>query len=133
MNRTTCVSPSFTYVFNHATFSLAVQIYASYKHTRDVGGGAAGPGLPGRARPLRPEEAVAGAVGGVGLQLGAGGVGGGLMRQGVAWALAARAVAAREVAAAAAAVKADTRASDVKDVHITLQVRGVDCVCVLGV
>ncbi|PNH10249.1 Chaperone protein DnaJ [Tetrabaena socialis] len=92
----------------------AMQVYASYAHVRDVGGGAAGAGLPLRARPLRAAEAEAGAVGGVRLH-------GATMRQGLAWQLAVRALVHQQRAAAEPAVKAQTKATDVKDLHVALQ------------
>ncbi|KXZ44873.1 hypothetical protein GPECTOR_61g826 [Gonium pectorale] len=92
-----------------------MQVYGSYRHVRDVGGAAAGHGLPGRARPLTAAEAEAGSVGGVAL-------GGAAMRQGLAWALAVRGLTQQQVAAAEVAVRAETKATDLRDVHVTLQV-----------
>eukprot|EP00198_Chlamydomonas_reinhardtii_P006088 XP_001695424.1 predicted protein [Chlamydomonas reinhardtii] len=92
----------------------AMQVYASYEHVRDVGSGATGAGLPARARPLTATEAEAGAVGGVPLTEPA-------MRQGLAWALAVRAVTSEQVVEAEARIKAATRATDLKEIHVALQ------------
>ncbi|KAG2430256.1 hypothetical protein HXX76_010354 [Chlamydomonas incerta] len=92
----------------------AMQVYASYQHVREVGSGAAGAGLPGRARPLSQAEAEAGAVGGVALTEPA-------MRQGLAWALAVRALTSEQVVEAEARIKAATGATDLKEVHVALQ------------
>lgn len=96
---------------------LPLQVYASYEHVRDVGSGATGAGLPARARPLTATEAEAGAVGGVPLTEPA-------MRQGLAWALAVRAVTSEQVVEAEARIKAATRATDLKEIHVALQVGG---------
>ncbi|KAG2447707.1 hypothetical protein HYH02_007167 [Chlamydomonas schloesseri] len=91
-----------------------MQVYASYQHVREVGNGAAGAGLPGRARPLTAAEAAAGEVGGVALTQPA-------MRQGLAWALAVRALTQAQVVEAEARTKAATGATDLKEVHVALQ------------
>ncbi|KAG2492363.1 hypothetical protein HYH03_009311 [Edaphochlamys debaryana] len=99
---------------------VTMQVYGAYNHVRDVGGAAAGQGLPGRARALTAAEAEAGAVGGASLEaLG--------MRQGVAWALAVRALTRQQLAAAEVAVRRDTRANDVKELHVAMQMHTRNC------
>ncbi len=96
------------------------QVYASYRLMRDLGQGATGTGLAERGRALSLEEGRQQRVGGVPLQAPT-------MKQGLAWQLACRQLMHSQQAQAEALVKADTRAADVKDVHVTLQVW---CVCV---
>lgn len=95
----------------------SLQVYASYKYARELGEGATGQGLPSQARPLRMEEAERLEAGGVPLQPLA-------MRQGVAWQLACRQLLHHQHDAAGVAIKADTKAGDIKDLHVALQVAG---------
>ncbi|GLC77062.1 hypothetical protein PLESTF_001879200 [Pleodorina starrii] len=93
----------------------SMQVYAGYKYVRDVGGGAAGPGLPDRARPLSRSEAAAGLVGGVALQAAD-------MRQGLAWTLALRALTHEQLRSAEGAVRGATKATDLRDLRVAMQV-----------
>ncbi|GIL70093.1 hypothetical protein Vretifemale_933 [Volvox reticuliferus] len=93
----------------------AMQVYASYKYVRDVGSGAAGPGLPLRCRVMTQAEAKAGHVGGVALHPAD-------MRQGVAWQLAVRALTHKQLQAAEEALRQTTGATDLRDVRVALQV-----------
>jgi hypothetical protein len=95
--------------------SAEMQVYGSYKLVRDVCGGAAGAGLPVRTRALTRAEAEAGTVGGVALHPAD-------MRQGVAWALAVRALTHQQLKAAEEGLRAATRATDLRDVRVSLQV-----------
>ncbi|GFR51013.1 hypothetical protein Agub_g13340 [Astrephomene gubernaculifera] len=98
----------------------ALQVYAAYSHLRDVGAGATGAGLPARARPLSAAEAAAGAVGGVELA-------GAAMRQGLAWQLAVRGLTQQQLGEAEVAVRGATRATDLKDVHVSLRFHSRSC------
>ncbi|GIL47669.1 hypothetical protein Vafri_4436 [Volvox africanus] len=98
----------------------AMQVYASYKYVRDVGGGAGGPGLPLRCRAMTHAEARAGNVGGVALHPAD-------MRQGLAWQLAVRALTHNQLQAAEGALREATRSTDLRDVRVALKVLTRHC------